>query len=387
MKKTLIALGLAGASTAAFAQSTVTMFGIIDEGLQYSSNFGGKSQLGMDALSGPLGSRWGLQGSEDLGGGTKAIFMLEGGINLNNGGLGQGGLLFGRQAFVGLSSNTYGTVTAGRQYDAIGDLTLVFGPQSPWGTSAGHVGDIDGMIRSTRNNNMIKYQSPNWNGLSVDVTGTLGGVAGDFSRASAYSISALYKNAAYSFGVGYALTKNPSDKGAPFNSGGNAVTPDQTHNFFGLNSGYMAGSAPANSWQDIVVGGSYLYGNWGFAANWTNVRYGNIGQLGGESATFNTLDFSAKYNFTPFDMVSVAYHYTKGNAVGANDLGNQHYNQFAAMYVRTISKRTQVYVEGIYQIASGIDSTGHAARADIDSLGDSSGKNHVFARLALRHFF
>lgn len=64
------------------------------------------------------GDRWGLIGSEDVGGGLKAIFRLEGGFNVDNGMLGQGGAEFGRKAYVGLASPV-GTVTLGRQYDLL----------------------------------------------------------------------------------------------------------------------------------------------------------------------------------------------------------------------------------------------------------------------------
>ncbi len=67
------------------------------------------------------GSRWGLKGTEDLGGGLKALFQLENGFNASNGKAAQGGLMFGRQAYVGLSDNQWGSVTLGRQYDSVID--------------------------------------------------------------------------------------------------------------------------------------------------------------------------------------------------------------------------------------------------------------------------
>ncbi|MGA3249145.1 MAG: porin, partial [Paraburkholderia sp.] len=113
-------------ATAAHAQSSVTLYGLIDAGLTYVSNqketgsTAGHSKFGMtDASINP--DRFGLRGSEDLGGGLKAIFTLENGFTLTNGALGQHGLLFGRQAFAGLSSDQFGTVTLGRQYDAMVD--------------------------------------------------------------------------------------------------------------------------------------------------------------------------------------------------------------------------------------------------------------------------
>jgi len=120
MKKSLFALAaLSAFATLAHAQSSVTLYGIIDEGVQFTNNqknvvggtnVGGR-QVTLDSTNGINGSRWGLKGAEDLGGGLQAIFTLESGINLNNGAFAQGGTPFGRQAFVGLSSSSYGAVT------------------------------------------------------------------------------------------------------------------------------------------------------------------------------------------------------------------------------------------------------------------------------------
>ena len=105
MKKTLMVAALAGVfASAAQAQSSVTLYGLIDAGITYTNNQQGHSNWQM--TSGQVnGSRFGLRGSEDLGGGLKAIFTLENGFSIANGTLGQNGRLFGRQAFVGLSSS------------------------------------------------------------------------------------------------------------------------------------------------------------------------------------------------------------------------------------------------------------------------------------------
>src|SRR5258708_12232602 len=116
----------AGAAVAitgsAFAQSSVTLYGAVDNGIGYQtsqtslgSTSGGRSAVKM--INGVwLGSRFGLKGAEDLGGGSKAIFTLEEGFNSGTGALATNGLIFSRQAFVGVSNDTYGSLTAGRQY-------------------------------------------------------------------------------------------------------------------------------------------------------------------------------------------------------------------------------------------------------------------------------
>ncbi len=111
----------------AHAQSSVTLYGIVDAGIAYVHNAqnanGGNASSLVKFSSGNLsGSRWGLRGTEDLGGGLAALFQLENGFNIGTGALGQGQREFGRKAVVGLSSSTYGTVTLGRQYDPVVDL-------------------------------------------------------------------------------------------------------------------------------------------------------------------------------------------------------------------------------------------------------------------------
>lgn len=134
MNKTLIVAALAGIpAIAAHAQSSVTLYGLIDAGITYTNNQGGHSAW--QETSGSInGSRWGLRGTEDLGGGLKAIFTLENGFGINNGTLKQNGREFGRQAFVGLAHDGFGSLTLGRQYDSVVDY---LGPLSLTGTQYG----------------------------------------------------------------------------------------------------------------------------------------------------------------------------------------------------------------------------------------------------------
>ncbi len=146
----------------AHAQSSVTLYGVIDEGIDYVNNSGGHSLWRMrdGTYDGVYGSRWGLKGSEDLGGGLSAIFKLEAGFSTENGQSRQGGRLFGRQAYVGLSDTRFGTVTLGRQYDSVVDYLQ---PVTAPGQLAGplvHAGDIDNTDNSFRVDNSVKYASP-----------------------------------------------------------------------------------------------------------------------------------------------------------------------------------------------------------------------------------
>src|SRR5690349_17492332 len=109
MNRTKIAtlsLALLGVTGAAQAQNSVTLYGVIDTGLGYVSNANSNGDHLYGMINGTLsGSRWGVKGQEDLGGGLKAIFQLENGFDPGTGRLNQGGREFGRQAYVGLSGN------------------------------------------------------------------------------------------------------------------------------------------------------------------------------------------------------------------------------------------------------------------------------------------
>ncbi|WP_143281835.1 porin, partial [Caballeronia humi] len=152
-------------ATAAYGQSSVTLYGIIDAGFNYQSNANGGRLFAMTSGVNQ-GSRFGLLGSEDLGGGLKAIFRLENGFDVTNGRLGQGGLMFGRQAYVGLS-NPYGTLTFGRQYDSLIDFGSQYSVSNQWGGYiSAHPGDLDNFNYSFRSNNAVKFTSANYAGFS-----------------------------------------------------------------------------------------------------------------------------------------------------------------------------------------------------------------------------
>ncbi|OTP68168.1 porin [Caballeronia sordidicola] len=154
MKKPLaIAIALA-LPPLAHAQSTVTLYGLIDTGLTYVSNAGGKSEVvAADGVIQP--SRFGLRGTEDLGGGTRAVFTLGNGFSLNTAADSQPGLMFGRQAFVGLTSNKWGSLTFGRQYDFIWDYMTLFSIGSRLGAYGFHPGDYDHLGGSLRIHNSV----------------------------------------------------------------------------------------------------------------------------------------------------------------------------------------------------------------------------------------
>ena len=150
-----ISLALLGAvSTSAYADN-VTIYGIVDNGVEYLNHTGpnNASLVRMPNFTASIPSRIGFRGTEDLGGGANAFFVLESGFGPDTGGLNYGNRLFGRQANLGLS-NEYGTMTLGRQYNmtfyAMSDSDIL-------GPSAYAIADLDNYLPNTRSDNAVGY--------------------------------------------------------------------------------------------------------------------------------------------------------------------------------------------------------------------------------------
>lgn len=172
MKKSLVALAVIAASGASFAQSSVTVYGVIDASLARVTATGAASQTLM--LSGAVAtSVFGFKGSEDLGGGLKANFKLEQSFNVDSGAAGAVGAAFGREAWVGFSGG-FGEVKLGKVSsafnDAEGGAGAVFG--------SGVVGPIGVAFESDfqetgRPSNTIFYATPTFGGFSGAVSYSL----------------------------------------------------------------------------------------------------------------------------------------------------------------------------------------------------------------------
>ncbi|TYZ47637.1 porin, partial [Ralstonia solanacearum] len=141
-------------------------------GVEYVNHIGtaGSSVVRMPNLSGTVPSRWGLRGTEDLGGGTKTLFALESGFATDTGASNQGGRLFGRQAWVGLSNDNWGQISFGRQYTMLFWATLdtdLLGPNA-YGSSS-----LDSYLPNARADNAIAYKGK-FGGLTVGATYSFG---------------------------------------------------------------------------------------------------------------------------------------------------------------------------------------------------------------------
>ena len=381
MKKTLLLAALASVfSTAAHAQSSVTLYGLIDAGVAYTNNAGTGARYAL--TSGNINnSRWGLRGAEDLGGGLKAIFQLENGFSINNGAFAQQGRQFGRQAFVGLSSNQFGTVTLGRQYDSLVDF---LGPLSLTGTGYGgtlatHPYDNDNLNNTVRISNSIKYTSVDYNGLKF------GGLYGfsnstDFSNNRAYSAGVSYSYAGFNFAGGYLQLNN---------SGGTVAS-----------IGGAVSDAPitASRMRSYGAGLNYAFGPAVVGFVFTQSKYDGAGNGGvvtaalapipvGAYLRFNNYEVNARYNVTPAWSFSGEYTYTQsresGFGIGGDSSPKFHTATLMTSY--SLSNRTDVYLEGAYQRFSGVNYLGGAF---INGSGSaSSSDKQVTVAAGVRHRF
>lgn len=373
-KKTALASVVLFAANA-HAQTTVTLYGVIDTGLMYVHNSAGQANQYLMSTGILSGSRWGVKGSEDLGGGFSTVFQLENGFNFGTGQSFQGGRQFGRQAYVGLSGkDTLGTITFGRQYDPLIDKVQ---PVQGDNWLAGFYiapGDVDNSDNSVRFDNAVKWVSPVWGGLQIEAMYSFGGVAGATGSGQTYSAAAGWSSGPVNVAAGYMHVDN-----------GNAVLSTRgttsADSFF--NSSVNAAYASARSiniaraggnyaFGPVIVGGYYSYSEYSPDASSTFTR----------SEKYHNGSVYAAWNITPALLAEVGYNYMR--SLGDSS-ATRHQVALGADY--NLSKRTDVYSVVAYGHAAGTDGNG-VAQAVIGSEDIDAGKaSQVIATIGIRHKF
>ncbi len=390
-RKTVGIAALTFMSSLSHAQSSVTLYGIVDEGFNYQSNAGGHALYNLS--SGVIqGSRWGLKGSEDLGGEARALFVLENGFDINSGALGQGGRMFGRQAYVGLSTDRYGTLMLGRQYDSVVTSIGLFAVGDQWGGYiTAHPGDLDNFNNTVRTNNAIKYVSNTYGGASFSGMYSLGGQAGSLTGNQVWSLGANYARGPLSLAAAY-LSAHTPNVGFFGNSSAVAVTPASVS----ITSPVTTGFTSAHGYSVAAAAGSYAIGPATVGVTYSNTRFSGLGDLSAGAnpngysgtAVFNNVELNAQYQLTPAFLVGAAYDYTNGGSVASKngEKPDARYHQVSVDGL-FLSKRTDVYFIGVYQKASGIDSRDVSAVASLSNLTPSNSNHVAVARVGIRHKF
>jgi len=193
MKKSLLALAMLGAfAGAAHAQSSVTIYGVADVGIQRVDDETAAGAAWGLTSGIQSGSRLGFRGTEDLGGGLKANFVLENGFNIDNGTLGQGNRIFGRQAWVGLSGG-FGAVKFGRQLTPI---FVALDTIDPLGTGLGFG---EGGLAGTNNFRAYGVRMDNTVNYSFSAAGFSGELAYGFGERAGTTAAARQLGAGASY--------------------------------------------------------------------------------------------------------------------------------------------------------------------------------------------
>jgi predicted porin len=372
-----LSLALLGAAGAAHAQSSVTLYGVLDDSIQYVNNVdvsgSNKSSVGL-AAGNLQGNRWGLKGTEDLGGGLKAVFQLENGFSPNNGSLGQGGKMFGRQAFVGLASDQFGTVTLGRQYDPVVDLVQAVTADNYWGSTFTTPSDVDNNDNSSRTNNAIKYTSQTYAGFQFEAMYAFGGVAGSTGSGQTWSGAATYANGPFSVAAGYIRMDNTGESKAARTAAGWSATSDGTFN--SINLPYET----AKSIGIASIGAQYVIGPVTAGLRYSNAQYKpDAYSAFASTERYNVGAGFVNYQLTPAALLGLGYTFTHGSGNGES----ASYNQISLGGDYNLSKRTDLYLVGAYQRASGTGAV--ASVADYDDF--SASNSQAIVSLGIRHKF
>ena len=377
MKKTLLAAALmAGFAGVAQAETSVTLYGILDGGIGYEQLKGKASYLenrtGVQDFKSTrtgliqgvqFGNRWGLKGSEDLGNGLRAVFVLESGFNLDTGTHAQGDRLFGRQATMGLASDSWGQIDLGRQTNIASKYLP--GVVSPFGASFGqaNAGAVFSQANTARYDNMIMYQTPNFSGFQFgvgysfningsqsskwDETGTL--VDGLERNTRAFTTGVRYSSGPIAAALTYDTYTSPETRavvGGPVSGDVNVhawalgasydfevvkvyLGGGQTRNGMFANQGYLGDSAFNNN----SVAGSFR------AADGLKVNSYSVGL----SAPLAGGTIMASWMMAdPTDGPDA------WNAVGQPARTMEKQNTYSLGYTYNLSKRTSMYAFGSY---------------------------------------
>jgi predicted porin len=392
LKKKLISLGILLAANGAHAQSSVELYGVLDVAVgteEYSLSTNSSFPATVNPVSatksastpnsvhgmfngGISDSRWGLRGTEDLGGGMKAFFTLESGFDATSGQVNNGaaalasnsptastasantsldGQLFNRQAFVGLSDSKLGSIAFGRNYAPIFDICVNYDPVqnaqlfSPLGFS-GTIGGGGGVSEDTRVDNSIKYQ----NKIGAFNFGALykfGGVAGNNAAEGGYALNAGYEDGTFGIQGAYEVFTDALKTSTSSVAGDVNVTNYDTTAFFiaakysfgeaTIRGGYETYTLKAPSDSLVSLGVTSIFGY-------------SIGNATAASANFSAAEqttdvwfIGGDYNFSRSLNLALGFYDQNPKASDDNKQLNGNIYSYSALLDYHFSKRTDVY--------------------------------------------
>lgn len=370
MEKKLVAAGLACCLAGGIAHAepekkdSVQIYGLLDIGVSYISNQGDDRRFRTDSgIYTP--SFIGFKGSEYLSDGTKVIFDLQSQFNIHEGKTIPGHGLFGRTAIVGLDSDRYGRLTLGNQFDFMWDsltisrnaagpsagglYTFRQGPFAKLGIPFNATGGSDwDRTAGEQVHNSVKYRTPDFGGFTA---GALYGFGSGPNRST--------KDRTLSFGLNY--------KSGPFGMG--AAYTDVK---YGVDATMAPVQTPVRTWG---VGMHYEFEKVTAIALFTKTSNRS------NNASVYAAEIGGRWQIDPKWALGASYNYMKGNA----KLDKNYAHQINSTLSYSLSKRTLVYVQQIYQ------RTNKDARASINGLfgpdDASSSRNQSISRIGIQTFF
>jgi GBP family porin len=409
MNRKFIGFGLFLVANGAFAQATsqssVEVYGILDaavvhveKSLSADGNYGStinglsatKSTInnGVTAMinGGIQGSRWGVRGSEDLGDGMKAFFLLESGINAQDGVVSNGdaslaanspkaatvssnssldGQLFSRQAFVGLSDSRFGSIAFGRTYNPIYDIVAGYDPVqqaqtfSPMGASS-TIGGGGGISEDTRLDNSVKYTNV-FGPVNLTLLYKFGGVAGNNSAQSGYAFNLGYEQGPFGIQGAYEAFTDALKASTSTVAGDINETNYNTTAFF-IAAKYIFGQATVRGGYEsyTLKKPSDAFGTLGVSS-----LFGyTIGNAASASANFSSADqttdvwfIGGDYNFTPALNLAIGFYDQNPKASNDNKQLDGNIYTYSALLDYHFSKRTDVYAGWMYSSYKGANYT------------------------------
>lgn len=318
MRKILVCTGLLASTTLAHAQSSVTLYGAVDDAIQYIEgvqNAAGQTSSKLSMQGGRYAaSVWGINATEDLGGGTSTVVNLKGSFNANTGiaAFGEPGVIFNYKALVGLTNARWGTFKAGRTF-ALDNGVWDFDPfvQQNWSSAS----LVEGRNWNTTINT-LNYWSPTWNGLDLYVQYGLGnqtsfnkGAPGEYGRTDGVQLT--YTSALFQVRGIY----------------------DEMRSSAGTYSDLYNYSKEAIGMVNVFLGGVKLMG--AYTHMWANSA-----AVGAPSSADHEW-LGVTYQWTPALALTTAVYHINANGLGS--LGGGHATMFELGGTYNISKRTMLY--------------------------------------------
>lgn len=354
MKKSLIALAALAASGVAMAQSSVTLYGVLDTGVSYFK--GDDSVYGLTKTGGNTNSRLGFRGVEDLGNGLKATFDLEAGFNVDDGtgylgknGPNDTGLQFRRTSTVGLEG-AFGTVRLGRELTASYRAVSRYDVFNDTGAGASLAWNTTNTSYNPRVDNAITYYTPEFSGFKAGLNYGFG--EQQKARDSRYvGAGATYDNGPISAGLGYERSNN--------------VNAIPALNFSGFD---------LTTWQ---LGAAYNFGVAKLAGFYKDTKYKSV-DFGG-SVKFKTFGLGVSAPVGAAGEVRASYNHYK-----LSD-NNGKAQQVSLGYVHNLSKRTALY--GTYAYLKNKDGLAFQLNGAMPGAGLKNGEKQHGLQLGVRHAF